>query len=69
MSSTKKHEKDRDFIGRGILTCRICGEKVIEHRIGRCPMADDVSMFYGQDGRIRRTKVELEEGTWTPEPS
>lgn len=70
MAATKKHEMDRNFKGRGILKCRICGIPYTKHRIGRCPFADDVDLFYGPDGRIRRTLTEIEmgeDGTWTQE--
>ncbi len=41
------NQQSNDFPGRGRILCRICGEPVAEHRIGRCPKADDPAYFAG----------------------
>ena len=76
MAATKKSESDKNFPGRGVLLCKICGLPCVKHRIGRCPFADDAALFYGPAGNIKRTRAELklareEADEWTnstPEP-
>jgi hypothetical protein len=59
MGATKKHIADRDYPGNGILTCRICGLPCRDHRIGRCPFADDVALFYGPSSAASGHRLEL----------
>lgn len=59
MGATKKHVADRDYPGNGVLTCRICGQPCRDHRIGRCPYADDVALFYGPSSAASGHRLEL----------
>lgn len=70
MAANKKHLIDREYPGNGVLKCRICGIPYVEHRIGRCPFADDVALFHGASTAAKGHVTELnmrEDGTWTQE--